>query len=71
MKFSDIKVLKGNLQALPFPKLTQQQDEALCELVTEIQASDFTEAAQERLNQMVYDLFSITPAEQSQIAMRM
>jgi methylase of polypeptide subunit release factors len=71
MKFSDIKVLKGNLQALPFPKLTQQQDEALCELVTEIQASDFTEAAQERLNRMVYDLFSITPAEQSQIAMRM
>jgi hypothetical protein len=43
----------------------------LCELVTEIQGTDFTEAAKERLNQMVFDLFSITPAEQSQIAMRM
>ena len=67
MKFSDIKVLKGNLQALPFPKLTANQDRELCELVTFFQMSIFSEEHQQRLDKAVYSIFGITPTEQSYI----
>ncbi len=70
MKFSDIKVLKGNLQELPFPKLTKLQDESLSELVTSIRASDFSEEQQQELDETVYSLFNITTAEQQQINSR-
>lgn len=64
MKFSDIKVLKGNLQALPFPKLTVEQDRELSDLVTTFQLSDYSEEQQQRLDNVVYSIFGITPAEQ-------
>lgn len=64
MKFSDIKVLKGNLQALPFPKLTIDQDRELSDLVTTIQLSDYSEEHQRRLDKVVYSIFGITPTEQ-------
>ena len=64
MKFSDIKVLKGNLQALPFPKLTAEQDKELSALVTAFQLSDYTEEHQQRLDKVVYSIFGITPTEQ-------
>ena len=67
MKFSDIKVLKGNLQALPFPKLTADQDRELCELVTYFQMNFFSEEHQQRLDKAVYSIFGITPIEQSYI----
>ena len=70
IKFSDIKVLKGNLQELPFPKLTKSQDERLCNLVSSIQASCFSEDYQCKLDEMVYSLFKITPVEQEQIRLR-
>ena len=64
MKFPDIKVLKGNLQALPFPKLTADQDRELCDLVTSFQAIDYSEEHQQCLDSAVYSIFGITPAEQ-------
>ena len=64
MKFSDIKVLKGNLQALPFPKLTVDQDRELSDLVTTFQLSDYSEEHQRRLDKVVYSIFGITPKEQ-------
>lgn len=64
MKFSDIKVLKGNLQALPFPKLTVDQDRELSDLVTTFQLSDYSEEQQRRLDKVVYSIFGITPSEQ-------
>lgn len=67
IKFSDIKVLKGNLQELPFPKLTKSQDEALSNLVTSIQSSTFSEKHQKDLDKTVYELFNITSKEQQQI----
>lgn len=70
LKFSDIKVLKGNLQELPFPKLTQKQDEDLCALVCTIQSSSFTTDLQQELDQMVYSIFGITPIEQNFIKER-
>lgn len=70
IKFSDIKVLKGNLQELPFPKLTKSQDELLSNLVTSIQSSSYSEKQQEKLDDTVYSLFKITPTEQQQIKSR-
>ena len=64
MKFSDIKVLKGNLQTLPFPKLTVDQDRELSDLVTTIQLSDYSEEHQRQLDKVVYSIFGITPTEQ-------
>ena len=70
IKFSDIKVLKGNLQELPFPKLTKCQDEMLCNLVSSIQSFYFSEDYQRELDETVYSLFEITPTEQEQIRLR-
>ena len=70
IKFSDIKVLKGNLQELPFPKLTKSQDELLSNLVTSIQSSSYSEKQQKKLDETVYSLFNITPTEQQQIKSR-
>jgi len=70
LKFSDIKVLKGNLQELPFPKLSKKQDEELCSLVSSIQEFSFTPDFQNQLDQKVYSIFGITSKEQSQILYR-
>lgn len=70
IKFSDIKVLKGNLQELPFPKLTRQQDERLNNLVTSIQKSNFSVEKQQELDEIVYSLFNITMEEQCLINSR-
>ncbi len=71
IKFSDIKVLKGNLQELPFPKLTKRQDEVLSNLVTKILESDFSAERQHQLDEAVYAIFEITPAEQKLVSRRM
>lgn len=70
LKHSDIKVLKGNLQDLPFPKLTKKQDEGLSALVTEIQSNSFSLAYQQQLDEEVYSIFGITANEQKQISTR-
>lgn len=71
LRFSDIKVLKGNLQELPFPKLTKEQDEELCSLVTDIQSTSFSTKYKQELDQKVYSIFGINPVEQEQIAYRL
>lgn len=67
MKFSDIKVLKGNLQELPFPKLSKKQDKDLCSLVTCIHQTTLTSDYQNQLDQKVYSIFGITSKEQAHI----
>lgn len=67
LKFSDIKVLKSNLQELPFPKLTKEQDEKLSELVSDIQENYFSLAHQQLLDKIVYSIFEITEEEQKHI----
>lgn len=71
LRFSDIKVLKGNLQELPFPKLTKEQDEELSALVTEIQSTSFSIEYKQELDQIVYSIFGINPIEQKQITSRL
>jgi len=70
IRFTDIKVLKGNLQKLPFPKLTKKQDEDLCALVTQIQSASFSSVYQQELDKKVYSIFGITAKEQNQISAR-
>ena len=70
LKYSDIKVLKGNLQELPFPKLTKEQDEGLSALVSDIQSSTFSLTYQQQLDKEVYSIFGITEKEQKQISAR-
>lgn len=71
LKFSDIKVLKGNLQELPFPKLTKEQDEELSALVTDIQSTSFSIEYKHELDQIVYSIFGINSIEQKQIISRL
>ena len=70
LKFTDIKVLKGNLQELPFPKLTNSQNQSLSDIVSSIHTSNYSEEHQQRLDETVYSIFKITPAEQQQIKSR-
>ena len=71
LKFSDIKVLKGNLQELPFPKLTKEQDEELSALVTDIQSTSYSNEYKHELDQKVYSIFGINSIEQKQIKSRL
>lgn len=66
-KFSDIKVLKGNLQTLPFPRLTPEQNKELSNLVTSFKSADYSEIHQQSLDKVVYSIFGITVAEQTYI----
>ena len=70
LKYSDIKVLKGNLQELPFPRLTKKQDEGLSALVSDIQSNSFSLAYQQLLDKTVYSIFGITAKEQKHISTR-
>lgn len=71
LRFSDIKVLKGNLQELPFPKLTKEQDDELCSLVTDIQSTFYSTEYKQELDRIVYSIFGINSVEQEQIASRL
>lgn len=70
IRFTDIKVLKGNLQELPFPLLTKEQDNSLSTLVSQIHASEYNQNYQQTINETVFRLFNITPAEQAYILER-
>ena len=67
LKFSDIKVLKGNLQQLPFPRLTAQQDNLLSALVDDILVNGSNSHQFKVLNDIVYDIFHISVEERSYI----
>lgn len=67
-KFTDIKVLKGNLQLLPFPQLTESQDKELNELVDVITSvANTSEDALNSIDEIVYRIFEITSVEQFHI----
>lgn len=60
-KFDDVKVLKGNLSSLPFPKLTTAQDKYLRESVDLI--LDGQDGIQQDINMFIYKLFNIQNQE--------
>lgn len=58
-KFADIKILKGNLSSLPFPKLTEEQDRCLAEMVNQIICGNQSMAA--GVDDYIYDLYEVNP----------
>lgn len=65
IKFGDIKILKGNLQKLPFPKLSCDENNQLTALVNSILNGDTT--AHTAVNLFIYAKFQITKEEQTHI----
>lgn len=58
-KFSDIKVLKGNLMKLPFPEITRQQDEEISGIVDLILNGD--KNAISLIDESIYSIYRFTP----------
>ena len=71
LKFSDIKVLKGNLQQLPFPQLTPEQDKLLSSLVDDILVDGSNSQKLSAVDNAVYDLFHISIEERSYIDLKL
>ena len=64
--FEDVKVLKGNLEELPFPELRKEEDEALTAMADHMLAHD-GETIHNDIQEFVYRLFDLTEAEQQRI----
>lgn len=58
-RFDDVKILKGNLMSLPFPKITPEQDKALSEMVDKILEGD--ESYITVIDDYIYNLYQIKP----------
>ena len=60
-RFGDLKILKGNLSALPFPKITPEEDEKLSALVDRALHGD--QEAQTEIDAFIFSLFELAPEE--------
>ena len=60
-RFNDIKILKGNLSALPFPKITAEQDQQLTALVDRALNGDVV--AQNEIDDLIYSLYQLDAEE--------
>ena len=60
-RFDDIKILKGNLSALPFPKISSEDDKKLSALVDE--ALKGNNEAVEEIDKAVFALYQFEPEE--------
>ena len=60
-RFNDIKILKGNLSALPFPKITAEQDKELTALVDRALNGD-TDTPKE-IDRYIFAFYDFTPEE--------
>lgn len=57
-KFSDIKVLKSNLNAIPFPKITPALDAEITSIVDAVLAGDYKKI--EDIDRLIFDFYDIT-----------
>ena len=64
-KFGEIKILKGNLNELPFPRITQEIDRRLSSLVDRILEGDRDREIE--INEAIYDIFGVNQAERNYI----
>lgn len=63
--FGEIKILRGNLEQLPMPQITQKQDSEISALVSKIISGD--KAYDAELQGKIYDIFGFTSNEQNYI----
>ena len=68
--FPDIKVLKRNLQQLPFPKLDDRQQPCLGMAVGKVYEEGASRESVGLLDKVVFDIFGITDAERSYVYRR-
>lgn len=59
-KFTDIKILKGNLMTLPFPKVSNQQDSDISGLVNRVLKGELY--LSDTINDYIYSLYSFSPS---------
>ena len=60
-KFNDLKILKGNLSALPFPKISAEQNEQLRVLVDQALCGD--EKASKEIDSNIFSLYDLNSEE--------
>ena len=60
-RFNDIKILKGNLSALPFPKISAEQDQQLTALVDRALCGDIS--AQMEIDDLIFSLYEFDTEE--------
>ena len=60
-RFNDIKILKGNLSALPFPKITAETDKQLTALVDKALKGDAD--AQSKIDDVIFSLYEFDTEE--------
>ena len=60
-RFNDIKILKGNLSALPFPKITPEQDLQFTALVERALSGDTS--AQDEIDALIFYLYQLNAEE--------
>ena len=58
-RFNDLKILKGNLSTLPFPKITAEQDKQLTALVDRALNGD--KEALTEIDNLVFDIYQLSP----------
>lgn len=58
-KFTDIKILKGNLMTLRFPKITPKQDADMSEMVERILNGE--QELKETIDNYIYSLYGLSP----------
>ena len=60
-RFNDLKILKGNLSTLPFPKISAEQNQQLSALVDRALGGDIS--AEDEINALVFSLYELDQAE--------
>ena len=64
-RFGDLKILKGNLCALPFPKISEEQDRQLTALVDRALQGD--SEAQTEIDTLIFSLYELAEEEKALI----
>ena len=60
-RFNDLKILKGNLSTLPFPKISVEQNQQLSSLVDRALGGDIS--AEDEINALVFSLYELDQEE--------
>lgn len=60
-RFNDLKILKGNLSTLPFPKISAEQNQQLSALVDRALGGDIS--AEDEINELVFSLYELNQEE--------
>ena len=60
-RFNDLKILKGNLSTLPFPKITAEQDKQLTALVD--RALNGEKDVPNEIDALIFSLYEFAPEE--------